>query len=42
VDDIKKLASFSVAKVFFAATRFGLFYQLLLSGAKPYVALMAS
>jgi hypothetical protein len=38
----KAVASFSVVKVFFAATRFGLYYQLLLSGARPYVASMAS
>lgn len=41
--DIKKLlASFSVSEVIFAVTRFGLHYQLLQSGAEPYVASMAS
>jgi hypothetical protein len=42
-DDIKKLlASFSVAEVIFAVTRFGLHYQFLQSGSEAYVASMAS
>ena len=41
--DIKKLlVSFSASEVIFAATRFGLHYQFLQSGAEPYLASMAS